>query len=179
MLIFGYSDIVRDLAVLALPLGYAVTICDPRSAFLAAERFPATVECVAAWPDRFLRTERARGAAGVDTDVIDLCHDERFSVPLLREALTAARWEPGEPPRYVGSLGSHARSAAKREQLRGAGVSEADLTRLHAPVGLDLGGRSPTTIALSILAQSVAVANCVTGLPLSSTTEPPWVSSQA
>lgn len=170
LLVFGVSDIAVELAHLAPRLGYAVTVCDPRSAFLRQDRFPVDTELVTDWPDRYLRRQRDEGRIGADAAVVDLSHDERFSVPLLLEALDTSRWPDGNRPGYVGALGSRVRSEETRLALRESGLSAADETRLHAPIGLDLGGRRAPHIALSIAAQLVATSADGTGLPLSPVT---------
>lgn len=166
MLIFGISDIATGLAALALPLGYAVTVCDPRPAFLQAERFPAA-DLVRDWPDRYLRQERKAGRINADTAIVDLTHDDRFSIPLLIEALDSRHWSGGTQPRFVGALGSRTRSAHKRHALRQHGLLPGDVNRLQAPIGLDLGGRAAPHITLSILAQVVAAKEGGSGMPRS------------
>lgn len=164
MLIFGISDIATGLAALALPLGYAVTVCDPRPAFLQEERFPGA-DLVRDWPDRYLRQERKTRRINADTAIVDLTHDDRFSIPLLIEALDSRLWSEGAQPTFVGALGSRARSLTKRHALRRHGLAPADVGRLQAPIGLDLGGREAPHITLSILAQVVAANEGGSGLP--------------
>lgn len=166
MLIFGTTDVATGLAALALPLGYAVTVCDPRPAFLQEERFP-TADLVRDWPDRYLRQERKAGRINADTAIVDLTHDDRFSVPLLIEALDSRLWAAGPQPTFVGALASRARSLNKRGVLRQHGLAPADVDRLQAPIGLDLGGREAPHITLSILAQVVAVKEGGSGAPRS------------
>lgn len=166
MLIFGISDIATGLAALALPLGYAVTVCDPRPAFLQEERLPGA-DLVRDWPDRYLRQEREAGRINADTAIVDLTHDDRFSIPLLGEALDSRRWTGGTQPTFVGALGSRTRSSNKRRALLQHGLAPADVNRLQAPIGLDLGGREAPHITLSILAQVVAANEGGSGLPRS------------
>jgi len=166
MLIFGTSDVATGLAALALPLGYAVTVCDPRPAFLQEERFPAA-DLVRDWPDRYLRQERKAGRINADTAIVDLTHDDRFSVPLLIEALDSRRWIGGAQPTFVGALASRARSSNKRDALLQHGLAPRDVDRLQAPIGLDLGGREAPHITLSILAQVVAAKEGGSGTPRS------------
>lgn len=106
MVIFGISDIAVELAALATRMGYAVVVCDPRSAFLQHERFSDEVELVADRPDRYLRYEREAGRVDAKTVIVDLTHDDRFSVPLLSEALDSRLWTAGAQPLFVGALGS-------------------------------------------------------------------------
>lgn len=166
MLIFGSSDIATGLAALALRVNYAVTVCDPRSAFLSAERFGPGVALVRDWPDRYLRQERTDGRVDAETAIVDLSHDDRFSIPVLAEALDSRRWSAGAQPRFVGALGSKSRSVRKRQALCQQGLRPDDVNRLQSPIGLDLGGRDAADIALSILAQVVATAKGGSGLPL-------------
>lgn len=164
MLIFGTTDVATGLAALALPLGYAVTVCDPRPAFLQEERFPAA-DLVRDWPDRYLHQERKAGRINADTAIVDLTHDERFSIPLLIEALDSRLWAGGPQPTFVGALASRVRSLNKRGALLEHGLAPADVDRLQAPIGLDLGGREARHITLSILAQVVAAKEGGSGTP--------------
>lgn len=168
MLIFGISDIATGLAALSLPLGYAITVCDPRPAFLQQERFPAA-DLVRDWPDRYLRQERKAGRINADTAIVDLTHDDRFAIPLLVEALDSRRWTDGTRPTFVGALGSRTRSSNKRHALLQHGLAPADVDHLQAPIGLDLGGREAPHITLSILAHVVAANEGGSGLPRSQT----------
>lgn len=166
MLIFGTSDVATGLAALALPLGYAVTVCDARPAFVQEERFPAAA-LVRDWPHRYLRQEREAGRINADTAIVDLTHDDRFSVPLLIEALDSRCWTGSAQPAFVGALASRARASAKRAALLQYGLAPGDVDRLQAPIGLDLGGREPPHITLSILAQVVAAKEGGSGAPRS------------
>ncbi|WP_166555548.1 XdhC family protein [Mycolicibacterium sp. CBMA 226] len=167
MVIFGISDITVELAALATRMGYAVVVCDPRSAFLQHERFSGAIELVADRPDRYLRYEREAGRVDARTAIVDLIHDDRFSIPLLLEALDSRLWAAGTQPVFVGALGSSARSANKRRELLERGLPADDVGHLQAPIGLDLGGREGAHIALSILAQVVAMSENGSGLPKS------------
>ena len=122
---------------LAQTLGYRTVVVDPRQAFGNAERFPHADRVVQAWPDEAL------GEIGLNaaTAVAVLTHDPKLDDPALREALPS-------PAFYVGALGSKATQEKRRRRLLEAGLSEAQLARLHAPIGLELGGRSPEEIAL-------------------------------
>ncbi|WP_433578381.1 XdhC family protein [Nocardia brasiliensis] len=153
LLIFGISDIAVELATLASRLDHRITVCDPRSAFLRPTRFPETVELVADWPDRYLRRQREIDAITATTAVVDLTHEDRFSLPLLLEALDSPRWPPDGRPAFVGALASRARSAIRRRALRDLGLSASDEAALRSPIGLNPSGRTAPLIALSILAQ--------------------------
>lgn len=148
MLVVGAVDFAAALARQARLLGYRVTVCDARAAFATAERFPMADEVVAAWPQRYL------DAVGADLGRRDavcvLTHEARFDVPAIVSALRTAVG-------YIGALGSRRTTAERRVRLLEAGVSEADLARVMAPIGLDLGARTPQETALAICAEIVAL----------------------
>jgi xanthine dehydrogenase accessory factor len=146
MYIFGAIDFSRAMARLGKYLGYTVAVIDARPIFATAARIPDADEVVVAWPDTFLSD------APVDerTVLIVLTHDEKFDIPLL---LVALKTNAG----YIGVMGSRRTHANRVTSLRAAGVSDADLARISAPVGLDLGARTPEETAISIAAEIVAV----------------------
>jgi xanthine dehydrogenase accessory factor len=144
----GGVHIAVALVRLARALGYTTVVVDPRPAFGSRERFPDVDEVVSAWPDEALERLALNGS----TAVAVLTHDPKLDDPALRAALPS-------PAFYVGALGSKATQAKRRKRLLEAGLGEAQLARLHAPIGLELGGRSPEEIALSVMAQIVAVRN--------------------
>ena len=144
LLIIGAVQIAQALAGLARELGIATVVIDPRARFLTAERFPG-VTLDDRWPDEAV----AAYAPGASTAVVTLSHDTKIDDPALIAALAA-------PTGYVGALGSRRSHAARRERLAAAGVSEADLDRIDAPVGLDIGAIGPAEIALSVAAAMVA-----------------------
>jgi xanthine dehydrogenase accessory factor len=155
MLVFGAIDFASALARTGAFLGYRVTVCDARPVFATAARFPDADEVVVEWPHRYLDSQELDAR----TVVCVLTHDAKFDVPLLERALTL-------PIAYVGAMGSRRTHLARLEQLRDAGVGEAQLARLHSPIGLDLGARTPEETALSIAAEIVAVRHGGTGVPL-------------
>jgi xanthine dehydrogenase accessory factor len=146
IVIFGAGQIAAELVPLARALGYHTIVADGRRAFLDPDRFPAADELILAWPEETF--ERI----GLDAScyVCLLSHDPKFDEPALQVALRS-------PARYVGAIGSKKTQAARRERLRELGLDEPQIARLHGPIGLDLGGRQPTEIALSILAEMTAV----------------------
>ena len=144
LLIIGAVQIAQALAGLARELGIATVVIDPRARFLTAERFPG-VTLDDRWPDEAV----AAYAPGASTAVVTLSHDTKIDDPALIAALAA-------PTGYVGALGSRRSHAARRERLAAAGVAQADLDRIDAPVGLDIGAIGPAEIALSIAAAMVA-----------------------
>lgn len=147
LLIIGAVQIAQPLAGLARELGIAVVVIDPRARFLTEERFPG-VTLDDRWPDEAV----AALAPGPATAVVTLSHDTKIDDPALIAALAA-------PTAYVGALGSRRSHAARRERLAAAGVSDTDLDRIDAPVGLDIGAIGPAEIALSIAAAMVGAFN--------------------
>lgn len=161
MLVFGAVDYAAAVARLGSFLGYRVTVCDARATFATAERLPDADEVVVDWPHRYL--------AATETDertaVCVLTHDARFDVPLLVEALR-------RPLAYVGALGSRRTHQERLTRLRAAGLTEAELSLLRSPIGLDLGGTTPEETAVAIVAELVAQRHGGSGLPLSTTDDP-------
>lgn len=142
--IIGAVHIAQRLAALALDLGYEVTLIDPRRGFLTAARFPG-VERVHDWPDQALTSF----APDARSAVVTLSHDAKIDEPALEVALRSGAF-------YVGALGSRRTQEKRRDRLREAGLSEDELARIHGPIGLDLGAKSPAEIALSIAAELTA-----------------------
>ncbi|MFD2765901.1 XdhC family protein [Micromonospora eburnea] len=161
MLLFGATAVAAALARIGADLGYRVVVCDPRPAFATVGRMPDAHEVHRAWPHRLL----AATPVAADTVLCLLGHDPRYELPLLRTAL-------GTPAGYLAVLGSRAAHAARLTRLRADGVPEAQLARLRAPAGLDLGGRGPAETALAIAAEVVAWRHGGTGRPLSGLTGP-------
>jgi LAO/AO transport system ATPase len=140
MVIVGAVHVTQALAPMAAMAGFEVTVVDPRRAFATAERLPG-VAVSTEWPDEAL----ARLAPDARTAVVTLSHDPKLDDPALAAALKSRAF-------YIGALGSRRTHAARVERLTAEGLG-AEVHRIHAPVGLDLGGRSPAEIAVSILAQ--------------------------
>jgi xanthine dehydrogenase accessory factor len=139
--VVGAVHIAQPLLVMAGAAGYDVTLIDPREAFASEDRFPGG-RLVHDWPDAAL------GAHGLDlrTAVVTLTHDPKLDDPALCAAL-------GSPVFYIGALGSSRTHAKRVARLREAGFSEAQIARIDAPIGLDIGSKSPAEIAIAILAQ--------------------------
>ncbi len=146
LVIFGGVHIATALVPLARLLGYRTIVADGRQAFLTRERFPDADELILAWP------EEAFERIGLDAGcyVCILSHDPKFDEPALRLALRS-------PAAYVGAIGSKKTQAKRRDWLRSEGFGEADIARVHGPIGLELGGREPAETALAILAEMTAV----------------------
>ncbi|MFJ9098636.1 XdhC family protein [Streptomyces sp. NPDC102405] len=161
MLVFGAIDFAAALVRMGKFLGYHVTVCDARPVFATRARFPEADGIVVDWPHRYLHR--------TDTDdrtvVCVLTHDAKFDVPLLEAALRL-------PAAYVGAMGSRRTHEDRDRRLRETGLTEAELARLHSPIGLDLGARTPEETALSIAAEIVAARQGGTGLPLSGSHTP-------
>jgi xanthine dehydrogenase accessory factor len=144
MYVFGAIDHAAALARVGKLLGYRVTVCDARAAFVTRERFPEADELVVAWPDRFLHDAPVDAA----TVICVLTHDEKFDVPALIAALET-------PAVYIGAMGSKVTTADREQRLRAEGVDDAGLGRIHAPIGLAIGARSPEEVAVAIGAEIV------------------------
>ena len=144
MIIFGAIDHAAALARVGKLLGYRVTVCDARSAFVTPERFPEADELVVEWPDSFLE----RTQVDERTVICVLTHDEKFDVPALIAALET-------PAVYIGAMGSKVTTADREERLRAEGVDDAGIARMHAPIGLAIGARSPEEVAVAIGAEIV------------------------
>jgi xanthine dehydrogenase accessory factor len=155
MLVFGAIDFSAALARIASELGYEVTIADPRPPFLETPRFQSTAATLLAWPEEaFERIE-----LGPRDAVLVFTHDPKLDQPALAGALAT---EAG----YVGALGSRKTTADRERRLRESGVGEAALARVHAPCGLDIGAATPEEVAISVLAEIVAVRSGRAGAPL-------------
>jgi xanthine dehydrogenase accessory factor len=146
LVIVGAVHIAMPLVRLAQTVGFRARVVDARRAFATRERFPTADELIVAWPQDALKADEL----GPQHYVVILSHDPKFDVAALQIALRSQA-------SYVGLIGSRSTQAKRQTALREAGLSEADLARIHGPVGLDLGGREPVEIALAILAEIVAV----------------------
>jgi xanthine dehydrogenase accessory factor len=145
MYVFGAVDHAAAVATVGRFLGYRVTVCDARAKFVTPERFPDVDELVVEWPDRFL----AQAPVDERTVICVLTHDHKFDIPLLKVALET-------PAGYVGAMGARRTNAERAERLREEGVSEEALERIHAPIGLDIGSRTPEEVAIAVGGEIVA-----------------------
>jgi xanthine dehydrogenase accessory factor len=141
LVITGAVHISQTLAPIGKLLGYDVTIVDPRTAFASIERFP-DVKVIAEWPDTALPP------LGIDryTAFVALTHDPKIDDPALIHALSRDCF-------YIGALGSKKTHGRRVARLKDQGVSDADIARIHAPIGLAIGAVSPAEIAVAIMAQ--------------------------
>jgi xanthine dehydrogenase accessory factor len=144
LLIVGAVHIAQALAPMASAAGFEVIVIDPRSAFASAERFPG-IQLTDEWPDEAL----ARLGLDEATALVALSHDPKLDDPALELALPS-------PVFYVGALGSRRTHEKRLERLRDAGLGHL-VDRIHSPIGLDLGGRSPAEIAVAVLAEVIQV----------------------
>ncbi|MYB40812.1 MAG: XdhC family protein [Chloroflexi bacterium] len=146
LFLLGAAFAGPPLARMASEAGFHVTVVDPRSAFATRERFPSADELIVGWPNEAIEA----ADLGPHAYIVMLLHDEKFDVPALVPAL---RSEAG----YIGVMGSRRTHERRLEQLREQGCDDEALSRLRAPIGLDIGGREPAEIAVSILAEMLAV----------------------
>jgi xanthine dehydrogenase accessory factor len=148
MWIFGAVDFTAALARAAKLLGYRVLVCDAREVFATARRFPMADEVLVSWPGPVFAE---RGAAlGARDAVCILTHDPKFDVPAIAGAL-------GTQVGYIGVMGSRRTHATRLERLAEAGIDDpAGLARLMAPIGLDIGARTPEETAVSICGEIIA-----------------------
>jgi xanthine dehydrogenase accessory factor len=144
IVVTGAVHISQALAPMAKILGYDVTIVDPRTAFASPERFP-DVKVIAEWPDTALPP------LGVDryTAFVALTHDPKIDDPALTHALSRDCF-------YIGALGSKKTHGRRVERLKAQGITDAQIARIHAPIGLAIGAVSPSEIAVAIMAQVTA-----------------------
>jgi xanthine dehydrogenase accessory factor len=154
MFVIGAVDVARPLLTYATALGFAVTIVDPRAPFAVPSRFPGA-DVLVAWPDEVLE----RATVDERDAIVSLAHDPKFDVPGISAAL---RTRAG----YIGAMGSRGTTARRAAALREAGFTDDDLARLHAPIGLDLGARSPEEIALAVVAEIVKEKHGAAGVSL-------------
>jgi xanthine dehydrogenase accessory factor len=161
MIVFGAIDFASAVARIGSFLGYRVTVCDARPIFATRQRFPDADEVVVEWPHRYL--------AGTEVDertvICLLTHDPKFDVPLLELALRM-------PLAYVGAMGSRRTNDDRLRRLRELGLTETELARLRAPIGLDIGARTPEETAVSVAAEIIAARWGGSGLPLRSADGP-------
>ena len=150
LVIVGAVHLAIPLVTFARELGLYTVVVDARPIFATQDRFDHADELIRSWPEDALREMKLNES----TYVVTLTHDEKLDTPALVFALE-------HPVGYVGALGSKRTHAKRVAVLREAGVSDEQISRIHAPIGLDLGGRSPGEIALAIMAEIVQVRNRV------------------
>jgi xanthine dehydrogenase accessory factor len=149
LIVFGAVDYAASLSQMARATGWRAYVVDPRGRFATAERFPDAEEVIAAWPEQAIAK-----LGGIDraTYLAVLTHDPKLDDAALELALRS------DAP-YIGAMGSRRAQARRRERLVEKGFTDAELARIAAPIGLDLGGLTTEETALSIMAEVAAVRN--------------------
>ncbi len=148
LVIVGAVHIAIPLVTFAKTLGFHTVVVDARTAFATQARFHHADALMIGWPADII----AEMNLNQSTYVVTLTHDEKLDTPALLVALN-------RPVRYIGALGSRRTHASRVEALKAEGASDEQIARIHAPIGLDLGGRRPEEIAVSIIAEIVTVMN--------------------
>ena len=148
IVIIGGVNISQKIVPMAKLLGFKTTIIDPRKAFADPQRFPQADQVFHSWPEEGLKRVRIT----TNTAIVVLSHDDKIDIPALAIALDS-------PAFYIGALGSNKTQNRRKNSLLEHGISSENLKRIHGPIGLDIGARDPTQIALSILAEITAVGN--------------------
>jgi xanthine dehydrogenase accessory factor len=155
LVIFGATHVAMPLVSLGGVMGLRTVVVDGRDAFATRERFPGADEIMVGMPSELAE----RMPLGRESLVVLLSHDYKYDLPVLKAVLAS-------DAAYVGVLGSRRRGRALLDYLSGEGVPAQQLERVRIPVGLDLGGNTPEEIALSVLAEAVAVYHGHAGGPL-------------
>ena len=152
LLIIGAGQLSRFLAQIAIGMDYRVTVCDPREEYRDGWQVEGVegVELVHAMPDDQVIAMQLDGRSAV----VALTHDPKLDDMALMEALRSDAF-------YVGAIGSRANNAKRRERLLAFDLTAAQIARLHGPIGLYIGSKTPSEIAISILAELTAVKNGV------------------
>jgi len=145
LIIIGAGHIAIPLTTFAKTLNYHVIVIDARAAFATRDRFPTADELIVEWPDEVLE----RMNLNPSTSIAVLTHDPKFDEPTLNVVL---RHDVG----YVGAIGSRKTGEERAERLMKTGLTEAQVKRIHGPIGLNIGGKIPEEIALAIMAEIVA-----------------------
>ncbi len=146
LLIVGATHTAMSLCRLADEVGFQVTVIDIRTALATPERFPDASQILHAWPDEALAQVPLKSYSSL----VVLTHDPKFDVPALASGLRSQA-------RYIGAQGSRVTHEGRKQQLRQQGFTDTDLARIRAPIGLDIGSRTPAELALAILAEVLAV----------------------
>jgi xanthine dehydrogenase accessory factor len=155
LVLVGAIDYSAAVAALARQIGYRVVVVDAREAFVRSDRFSRVADVRVEWPDRAIDELHLREGDAV----IVFSHDSKFDEPAL---LAALRSDAG----YIGALGSRRTATERNARLANAGVDEDELARVHSPCGLDIGAATPEEVAISIMAEVIAVRSGRVGQPL-------------
>jgi xanthine dehydrogenase accessory factor len=146
VVIFGAAEAAEHLCAYGRQLGWRTTVVDARAALATPERIPSADEIVKAWPDEVADRIDER------TAVVTLSHEERLDIPAVAAALE-------RHARYIGAVGAKRTQERRRTALAAQGFSDDELSRIHGPAGIDLGGRAPAQVALAIAAEIVSVTS--------------------
>ena len=157
LIIVGAVHVAQALIPIARSIGFYIIVVDARHQLATLERFPDVDELIIGWPDEAF----AKLTVTKSTAIAILTHDPKFDEPALLAALAT-------DANYIGAVGSRSTNADRRDRLRAAGVDEEQLARVHGPIGLDIGGKSPEEMAISIMAEIIAVRYNRTGKTLTS-----------
>jgi xanthine dehydrogenase accessory factor len=158
LVIFGAVHVAQALIPIAKSVGFDVVVVDARQQLATPERFPEVEQVMVAWPDEALGQLKITNT----TAIAILTHDPKFDEPAILGSLATKAM-------YIGAVGSRKTNADRQQRLRDSGVSEDQIARVHGPIGLDIGGRSPEEMAISIIAEIIAVRNGRTGQALRET----------
>lgn len=159
LVIFGAVHVAQALTSLAKRLGYRVLVTDARAMLATEERFPEADQILVGWPDEALQSF----PIGRNSYLAILTHDPKFDEPALVGALETSA-------RYIGAVGSRKTNRDRRERLRNSGVSDESMKRIRGPIGLDIGADTPEEMAVSIMAEIIAVRKGRAGGPLTEAT---------
>ena len=157
MYVLGAVNLAYAVVKLGKFLGYRVTVVDARKVFANRERYPDADDVVVQWPHEFLET----APISRRTAIVILSHDPKFEIPILEFAVKS-------PAGYLGAMGSRRTHEKRKVALRELGVSDEAIERVQAPLGLDLGARTPEETAVSIMGQIIALRSGRAGGHLSS-----------
>lgn len=161
LIIIGAIDFSRALCQMGKLLAYHVTICDARSRFATAARFPDADEVEIEWPHHYIRST----AIDYRTAIVVLTHDPKFDIPALREAVRT-------PAGYIGAMGSRRTHRDRVRRLEEIGMSPEEIARISSPIGLDIGGNTPEETAISIFAEIIALRSDRSGGRLTGGSQP-------
>lgn len=159
LLIFGAVHVAQSVATFGKQLGFRVIVTDARAKLLTEERFPTADQLIQGWPEDAI----SQVAIDRNTYVVILTHDPKFDEPALLGTM-------GTNARYIGAVGSRKTSADRRVRLTEAGATEAQMARIHGPIGLNIGASTPEEMAISILAEIIAVRHGRDAQPLTTAT---------
>jgi xanthine dehydrogenase accessory factor len=159
LLIFGAVHVAQAVATFGKQLGFRVIVTDARAKLLTEDRFPMADELIQGWPDDAIR----HVTIDRNTYVVILTHDPKFDEPALLGTL-------GSDARYIGAVGSRKTSAERRIRLTKAGATDEQMERIHGPIGLNIGASTPEEMAISILAEIIAVRHGRDAQPLTTAT---------